>query len=53
MIASAGNGPASSPRAKVLISPMAMNFIMASSIVTKAPISQGKRLSRRPDSLPG
>jgi len=43
--ASAGNGATSNPRTKVLISPMVLSLIIASYIVTKASISQGKRLS--------
>ena len=43
--ASAGNGSASSPRTRVLIRPIVLSFIMASCIVTKAPVSQGKELS--------
>ena len=41
--------PESSPRARVLISPMALSLIMVSCIVTKALISQGKRLSMIPE----
>ena len=37
----------SSPRARVTISPVVLSLIMASYLVTKAPISQGIRLSRR------
>ncbi len=37
--AEAGSDAASSPKARTLISPMVLSLIMASCIVTKAPIS--------------
>ncbi len=46
--ASMGSDAASKPRTRILISPMVLSLIMASCIVTKALISQGKRLSRMP-----
>jgi hypothetical protein len=42
---SAGNGAASSQRARLLISPIVLSLIMATCNVAKAPISQGKELS--------